>query len=177
MSCKLLSAALGGAVILAPQLAAAHVTMETQKAFANSSYKAVLRVPHGCEGKPTTAIRVRIPEGLIAIKPMPKAGWQLAVVKGKYQHPYQYEGSELTEGVEEIDWTGGRLPDDFYDEFVFVGRLTDFAPGTVLSFPTVQECDGAVERWIQIPAPGQNPDDLETPAPQLTVIEGKGEED
>jgi periplasmic copper chaperone A len=178
MSRNLTGAVLGGALLLAPQLAAAHVTLETQKAFADSSYKAVLRVPHGCEGKPTTAIRVQIPEGLIAVKPMPKPGWQLAVVNGKYQHPYQYEGSKLSEGVKEIDWSGGKLPDDFYDEFVFVGRLTDFAPGTVLSFPTVQQCEGgAVQRWIEIPAPGQNPDDLEDPAPQLTVVEGKGGDD
>jgi periplasmic copper chaperone A len=178
MSRKLTGAVMGGALLLAPQLASAHITLETQKAFANSSYKAVLRVPHGCEGKPTTAIRVRIPEGLIAVKPMPKPGWQLAVVNGKYQHPYQYEGNEVTEGGKEIDWSGGKLPDEFYDEFAFVGRLTDFSPGTVLSFPTVQECEGgAVQRWIEIPAPGQNPDDLEDPAPQLTVVEGKGGDD
>ena len=98
----------------------------------NSSYKAVLRVGHGCEGKPTTAIRVQIPEGVIAVKPMPKPGWQLATVKDKYERPYDYFGSELTEGVQEIAWSGGELRDDFYDEFVFVGRLTDFEPGTVL---------------------------------------------
>jgi uncharacterized protein YcnI len=178
MSRRLTGAVLGGALVIAPQLAAAHVTLESQKAFANSSYKAVLRVPHGCEGKPTTAIRVRIPEGLIVVEPMPKPGWQLAVVKGRYQRPYRSEGGEVTEGVKEIDWSGGKLPDDFYDEFVFVGRLSDFSPGTVLSFPTVQECEGgAVQRWIEIPAPGQNPDDLEDPAPQLTVIEGKGGDD
>jgi uncharacterized protein YcnI len=136
---ELRAAALSGALLLAPHMVAAHVTLETQQAPANGSYKAVIRVPHGCEGKPTTALRVRIPEGVIAVKPMPKPGWQLAVVKGKYDRPYYY-GSQLTEGVKEIDWSGGQLPDEFYDEFVFVGRLTDFALGTVLSFPTVQEC-------------------------------------
>ena len=69
---------------------------------------------------------------------------------------------------------GASLRDDFYDEFVFVGRLTDFAPGTVLSFPTVQECAEGVHRWIEIPAPGQDPDELDEPAPQLTIIEGSG---
>ena len=66
MSRKLAAAALGSALLLAPHLAAAHITLATQKAFADSSYKAVLRVPHGCEGKATTAIRVRIPEELAA---------------------------------------------------------------------------------------------------------------
>jgi uncharacterized protein YcnI len=177
MSRKLIGAALGGALLIAPHLASAHVTLETQKAPADGSYKAVLRVPHGCDGKPTTGLRVQIPEGVIAVKPMPKPGWQLETVKGKYERPYDYYGSQLTEGVKEIDWTGGKLRDDFYDEFVFVASLTDFAPGTVLSFPTVQECAGGVSRWIQIPAPGQDPDELEDPAPQLTIIEGAGSED
>ena len=138
---------------------------------ANGSYKAVLRVPHGCDGNPTTALRVQIPEGVIAVKPMPKPGWQVATVKGKYARAYEYFDSELTEGVKEISWSGGELPDDFYDEFVFVGRLTDFQAGTVLHFPTVQDCAGGVHRWIEIPAAGQDPDELEEPAPQLTIVE------
>ena len=173
----LTAAGLGSVLLLAPDLAAAHISLEPGPAFANSSYKAVLRVPHGCEGKPTTAIRIQIPEGLIAVKPMPKLGWRLDAIRGKYQRPYDYDGSQLTEGVKEVDWTGGQLADEFYDEFVFVGRLTNLAPGTVLSFPTVQECQGAVQRWIEIPAPGQDPDELEAPAPQLTVIEGAGGDD
>jgi len=35
----------------------------------------------------------------------------------------------------------------------------------------VQECAGGVHRWIEIPAPGQDPDELEEPVPQLTIIE------
>jgi uncharacterized protein YcnI len=171
----LIAAVLGSALVAAPQTVAAHVTLESQEATANASYKAVLRVGHGCEGKPTTAIRVQIPEGVIAVKPMPKPGWQVDTVKGKYERPYDYFGSELTEGVRQIAWTGGELRDDFYDEFVFVGRLTDFEPGTMLNFPTVQECAGGVHRWIEIPAAGQDPDELEEPAPQLTIIKGTGE--
>jgi periplasmic copper chaperone A len=163
----------GSALVSAPHMLAAHVTLESQEAASNASYKAVLRVGHGCDGKPTTAIRVQIPDGVIAVKPMPKAGWQVDTVKEKYERPYDYFGSELTEGVRQIAWTGGELRDDFYDEFVFVGRLTEFEPGTVLNFPTVQECAGGVHRWIEIPATGQDPNELEEPAPQLTIIEGK----
>jgi uncharacterized protein YcnI len=168
----LIAAALGSALVAASQTVAAHVTLESIEATSNTSYKAVLRVGHGCEGKPTTAIRVQIPEGVIAVKPMPKPGWQVDTVKDSYERPYDYFGNKLTEGVRQIAWTGGELRDDFYDEFVFVGRLTDFEPGTVLHFPTVQECAGGVHRWIEIPAPGQDSDELEEPAPQLTIIEG-----
>jgi uncharacterized protein YcnI len=167
-----IAAAIGGALLIAPQMLCAHVTLETQQAEANGSYKGVLRVGHGCEGKPTTAIRVQIPEGVIAVKPMPKPGWQLEVVKEKYERPYDYFGSELTEGVGQIAWSGGELPEDFYEEFVFVGRLTDFEPGTVLYFPTVQDCAGGAHRWIEIPAAGQDPHELDEPAPQVEIIKG-----
>ena len=83
-----------------------------------------------------SAIRVKLPEGVIVAKPMPKPGWQLATIKGKYAKAYDYYGSSLSEGVTEIDWTGGNLPDDWYDEFVFrvaadgfPGRLHDLLPG------------------------------------------------
>ena len=150
--------------------ALAHATLETASAPANSTYKAVIRIGHGCEGKPTQAVRVRIPEGVIVAKPMPKAGWQLATVKGAYGKSYDYYGTPLAEGVTEIAWTGGDLPDDWYDEFVFRARLTDFPPGTVVYFPVVQECaDGAAHRWIEIPEAGKSADDYEAPAPGVTI--------
>ena len=163
LSAALLTVALVGA-------ASAHVTLETTQAPSNSTYKAVLRVPHGCHGQPTTAIRVKIPEGAITAKPMPKPGWQLATTRGKYAKTYDSYGTPVAEGVTEIAWTGGDLPDDWYDEFVFRVALTDFTPGAMVYFPVVQECaGGAVERWIDVPAPGQSDDDLETPAPGLKI--------
>ena len=36
--------------------ALAHVSLETKEAAVGSTYKAVLRVPHGCEGKPTNVV-------------------------------------------------------------------------------------------------------------------------
>lgn len=47
--------------------------------------------------------------------------------------------------------------------------------GGMLWFPVVQDCpDGAAERWIEIPAAGQDPNSLEMPAPGLTLIEKAG---
>ncbi|MBN9242168.1 MAG: YcnI family protein [Mesorhizobium sp.] len=155
--------------------ALAHVTLETPEAAVGSAYKAVLRVPHGCDGKATVAIRIKMPEGFIAAKPMPKPGWQVKTVKGKYAKAYTLYGEAVTEGVQEIDWTGGNLPDDFYDEFVLRGTLAgDLPAGETLYFPVVQECEGgAVERWIQVPQAGQNEDDLETPAPGVRLLPKK----
>jgi uncharacterized protein YcnI len=163
------------ALFLTTGTALAHVTLETGEAAVGSTYKAVLRVPHGCEGKATTAVRVKLPEGFIAAKPMPKAGWELKTVKGKYAKSYELWGEKVTEGVQEVDWIGGNLPDDYYDEFVLRGTFSgDLVAGETAYFPVVQECEGsAVERWIQIPQAGQSEDDLETPAPGVKLLPKK----
>ena len=160
---------------LAAGPALAHVTLEAQEAAVPGSYKAVFRVGHGCEGKPTIKIRVQIPEGVIAVKPQPKPGWTLEKVKGAYAKSYDYYGTPTSEGVKEVVWTGGSLADDEYDEFVLRAYLTgDLKTGTTLYFPVVQECpDGAAERWIETPAAGKVADDYETPAPGVSLVPKK----
>src|SRR4051794_21629717 len=115
-----------------PEAAAAHATLEQQRAAVGSFYKAVIRVPHGCEGQPTLRVRVQVPEGVLAVKPMLKPGWELSVVRKPYAQPYQYHGATLTEGIREVAWSG-KLPDENYDEFVFQAFLSDtLKPDTVL---------------------------------------------
>jgi len=170
MRCTMLALA-GAMVIVVGGQALAHITLEVGEAKAGSTYKAVLRVPHGCEGKATTALRVQIPEGMIAVKPMPHAGWALSTKTAPYAKPVKYFEDVLTEGVTEIDWTGGDLPDAWYEEFVFRGKLPDEGAGTTLYFPVVQECEGGnVVRWIDIPEAGKSADDYETPAPGLKLL-------
>src|SRR6476661_3615103 len=118
MLTKFACGAIASAILgLSTGSALAHITLENQGAAIGSTYKAVLRVAHGCEGSPTLKVRVRIPEGVIAVKPMPKPGWDLDSVEGAYKQPYDYYGAPTTEGVREIVWTG-RLLDKHYDEFV-----------------------------------------------------------
>lgn len=148
----------------------AHATLEVEKAQVGAFYKAVMRVPHGCAGSPTIRVRIRIPEGFIGVKPMPKPGWTLETTKGKYDKPHQLFRASLTEGVREISWSGGRLPDDQYDEFVFTGTVAnDSSPGESLWFPTVQDCETGSERWIEIPPAGQSHETLKSPAPGLLL--------
>jgi len=160
------------AVVASP--AAAHVTLERRQAPVGSYYKAVFAVPHGCAGSPTVKLRVQVPEGVIGIKPMPKAGWTVETVKGKYATEYDFHGSKLSEGVKEVVWSGGKLADENYDEFVFSSYLTPgLKPDTMLYFPVVQECEQGVSRWIDIPAAGHSGSghghDSKTPAPGLKL--------
>lgn len=151
--------------------AAAHVTLERGEAAAGAGYKAVLRVPHGCDRSATLTLRVTIPDGLIAVKPMPKPGWTVTVSKGPYQKAYEFmHGLTMKEGVREIVWTG-RLADEHYDEFVFSGFVASaVAPGTTLAVPVVQECEIGTAAWTEVAAPGQDPHALKTPAPLLRIV-------
>lgn len=149
---------------------AAHATLEVAQAPIKASYKGVVRVGHGCEGSPTLKVRVRIPDGVISVKPVPKAGWTLETVKAPYAKPADYYGTPLTEGVREIVWTG-KLLDEHYDEFGFRGFLSgDLTPGTTLYFPIVQECEKGAHRWIEIPAAGKSANDLKEPAPGVKLL-------
>ncbi len=161
--------ALAGALIAVSTPALAHVSFENAQTTPNSTYRATLRIPHGCAGKPTLKVRVRIPEGIVAVKPMPKAGWKLETTKGAYVRAYQVHGEAVSEGVTDIVWTGS-LDDAHYDEFVFQARFTDaYQPGATVFFPVVQECDGVVEEWTQVPAAGEDPHSLKSPAPGVRI--------
>ena len=156
---------------LAASSANAHVTLENRQATPASYYKAVFAVPHGCAGSATVKIRVQIPEGVIAVKPMPKPGWTLETIKGKYSTSYELHGATISEGVQEVTWSGGKLADDNYDEFVLATFLTgSLKPNTTLYFPVVQECEQGVSRWIEIPQEGKPAHDSKSPAPGVKLM-------
>ena len=114
--------------------------------------------------------RSRIPEGVTNVKPQPKPGWTVSTVMEKLSTPLTLDhGRTVTETVREVDWSGGKLRDDFYDEFVFRAELPD-KPGTTIYFPVVQECEKGINRWIEIPETGAASGESREPAPQLKLV-------
>ena len=156
---------------LAASSAAAHVVLEKTEAQVGAGYKAVFKITHGCEGSATTEVRIDIPEGVIAVKPMPKAGWTISLENKPYKRSYAfYHGKKLSEGVRQVTWRGGPLPDSYYDEFVLSTYIArELKPGPIY-FPVTQKCELGEMAWTEIPAEGQDPHDLEHPAPQLTLV-------
>lgn len=150
----------------------AHVGLEKKEAVIGSSYKGILTVPHGCAGSPTTKLSIDIPEGIIAVKPMPKPGWEMEIVRGPYQRSYDFmHGVKLGEGIKQIVWKGGKLADEYYDEFVFTGFIANtFKSGEVLAFPVLQTCERGAENWSEVAGPGQDPHHLKSPAPLLRLM-------
>lgn len=143
------------AAVLGATPASAHVFLQGKQAAIGTDYKAVLVVPHGCAGSPTTKLRVQIPEGVIVSEPVPVAGWNVETVKGKFAGEYDYRGVKVSEGIKEVAWSGGKLPDKTRQEFVIQTYLSgNLKPDTTLYFPTVQECEQGVSRWIEIPSDG-----------------------
>ncbi|HEX5343392.1 MAG TPA: YcnI family protein [Duganella sp.] len=129
--------------------AQAHVTLDQSTGYAGTYQKLAFRVGHGCDGKATTGLTVTLPEGASHAKPMPKAGWKIAVTDNGALH--------------EISWKGGSLPDAYFDEFVIQVKLTG-EPGK-LYFRIVQECGKASVAWDEIA--GAN---MKAPAPVLDVL-------
>ena len=161
--------ALIAALLSAPIAATAHATLEVQSAEIGSTYKGVMRIGHGCDGQATLRVDITIPEGVISVRPQPKAGWTLSTTTGDYAHSYDYYGSTLTSGVTKVTWEGS-LEDAHYDEFVFRGKLAGhWEEGQTIYFPTLQTCADGTSAWDQIPAEGQDPHDIDDPAPGLKL--------
>lgn len=156
------------------EAAHAHATFENREVVQNSTVRMVTRIPHGCAGEPTLRVRIAIPDGVVSVKPMPKAGWELTTVTGPLSQPFTSHGREITEGVQEIIWEG-ELLDEHYDEFIFRAQFTDQLPANEMLFiPVVQECESASERWIEIPTGDQTRSDLRYPAPGVMVLPADG---
>jgi uncharacterized protein YcnI/copper(I)-binding protein len=169
---KLLSAAAVAVFFCASSVSAhAHATFERAEASPGASYKGVLRVPHGCNGEATHTVRLKLPDEIVSVKPMPKAGWTLSTKSAPYAKAYEEHGRKISEGVREIVWSGGALQSDHYDEFVFMGRIAPHAKApTTIFAPVVQECANGQQRWDQVPADGQSVRGLKAPAPAIRLV-------
>lgn len=159
-----------GAAALATLLSAAasaHIVADPAEAKPGSYFRTALRVGHGCgAGKPTTAIRVSIPEGIANASAQPKPGWEIKVETTRLAQPIDAgHGHKTDTVVSAISWSGGSLPNEQFDEFGLVLKLPDM-PGQQFWLPVMQTCAGGETRWDQIPAAGQR---AERPAALIRI--------
>jgi len=143
-----------------------HITLEQASAVAGSGYKAVFRVPHGCEASSTRAITIFLPPGVVGAKPMPKPGWTLDIKMEKLAKPYEMHGKLIGERPGVISWSGGSLRDSEYDEFVLRATLPA-APGT-LHFRVLQQCEKGEADWVEVPVQGRPAPKYPAPSLELT---------
>lgn len=150
----------------------AHVTANPDKGEAGKYFETGFRVSHGCEGSDTVSVSITLPQGMVTVKPQFKPGWTVSVKKSKLGKPVPAgHGKMADEQIDEITWSGNRLPDDQYDTFGLLMKLPEKA-GETLWFPVTQTCEKGRLEWVEIPAAGQKWHDLKSPAP-FVKLEGR----
>jgi len=143
-ACVLAAAAASGA-------ATAHVSLQPATAVAGAEETLRFVVGHGCDGKPTTALRVELPASLSAVEPPAKDGWTVSLER-------------LGDGGVAVTWRGELAPHQA-DGFAVHARLP--AKAGPLAFAAAQTCGATTVRWDEAtPAGGPRP---AHPAPSLTL--------
>jgi len=112
------------------------------------------QVQEGCDGAPTDALEVTIPESIGNPRPESVSGWDATV------ETLPAEGEDADGERTVVRWSGGSLPDGTFKEFGLRANFPD-EPGATIAFPVVQTC-GTVERaWTD--------DEGEMAAPTVTL--------
>jgi periplasmic copper chaperone A len=154
--------------------AGAHITANPGEAPSDSYANVSFSVGHGCEESPTTQVRIQVPPSVPSVTPGVHPLWNVSTKEGK-KDKVELHGETITRGVSEVTYTAKKpLAPDRLDLLTMSIKLPAGEEGESVYFPTIQSCEKGQNRWIQIPAEGESPDDLEEPAPavMLTAAEG-----
>ncbi|MCW2737496.1 YcnI family protein [Nocardioides sp.] len=158
--------------------ASAHVSATPSSAAAGSSTVVTFSVGHGCEESPTTQIEIQVPESVLSVTPTRNPFWEVESTIEQLDEPAtDAHGNTVTERTASIVYTARTpLPDGQRDTFELSFTVPD-AEGEVLAFPTIQTCEKGETAWTEVPAEGQDHDELENPAPSFEILPASEEDD
>ncbi|GAA4187440.1 hypothetical protein GCM10022219_00100 [Microbacterium oryzae] len=154
------SGALAAALVVGAPLAAhAHVTVTPDAPVAGGYDVLTFAFSHGCEDSPTTALVISPPaEGLESVVPTVQAGWSIDV-----------ERDPGTGVVDTITYTADEpVPNALRAAVELSVAYSADAPET-LAFPVEQLCVDGSTSWSELADEGQDPHDLDSPAPVVTL--------
>lgn len=163
-------------VALSAGAASAHVTVTPNVTSAGSYAVLTFSVGHGCEGSPTTKLAIAMPEEIPSVTPTVNPNWTIEKVAQKLDEPIKdAHGNELTERIAKVVYTAKTpLVDGYRDTVELSVQLPD-AAGETLAFPVVQSCAKGETGWTETTAEGKDAEELEHPAPTVTITEASGE--
>lgn len=97
----------GGLVLLSgARAASAHVDVDADDSGAGDTTLLTFSVAHGCEGSPSTEIRIQIPETIPTVAPTINPGWDVDKVMEQLATPItDAHSDEITERVSEVVYT------------------------------------------------------------------------
>src|SRR6185312_13732744 len=84
-------------------------------------------------------------------------------------------GATVTERVSQIVYTAKEPVADGLRDTLQLQVLLPESAGETLVFPVLQTCEKGETNWAEIPAEGQDPHDLESPAPSFVIGEASTE--
>lgn len=162
-----LGAAAGLALVLGVPLAAsAHVHVDPGAAPAGATETLTFAFSHGCDGSPTTALVIDIPEGVGNATPVVQGGWTISREAGADGIPTR------------VTFTADTPVEDHLKATVSMDVLFDeSAADTTVAFPIVQTCVEGETAWTEVAEEGQDPEELESPAPAVAVGAAAADED
>ncbi len=142
----------------APLAAAAHVHVDPETAAAGATETITFSFAHGCDGSPTTALAIDIPDGVANATPVVQGGWTITRELGANGVPTR------------VVYTPDTPVEDGLKASVAMDVLfAESAAGSALAFPVTQTCAVGETAWTQIAADDQDPEELDAPAPVVTV--------
>jgi uncharacterized protein YcnI len=163
-----------GALVVVAALAVAspafaHVTLDPPSMPKGGNGTLTFVVPNEETSADTVTVDVQFPldHPIPLVLVAPHAGWTATTQTTKLATPVDTPYGQVTEAVNRVTWTGGRIAPGQFDRFdVLVASLpTDV---DALEFKVVQTYSNAdVVRWIEDPGPGGVAPDH--PAPLLSL--------
>lgn len=152
------TAALGTGLLLAiaaPLSASAHVSVDASTTAAGSYSVLTFAVGHGCDGSPTTAVEITLPESIVAATATVNPNWTISKTYATLDEAIEQEhGDPLTERVATVVYTAVTpLAADQRDTLA-LSLLLAGEEGDVLEFPVLQTCEVGETNWTgdEVPA-------------------------
>lgn len=152
--------------------AAAHVTVNPNTAEPGGYAAFDVRVPNEEADADTTKVQLYLPTDhpIASVSVQPTPGWTIDVTKGTLPKPIKTDDGEVTQGVTQITWSGGKIAPGQFQRFgISLGPLpTDTNKLYFKALQTYTDKSGkdSVVRWIEMPSGGAEP---EHPAPSITL--------
>lgn len=158
-----------GAVAAFEAPALAHVEAHPDAVEAGTFPVLTFVVPNERKAAATVKVEVALPEDApfahVSVRSQP--GWQSSTTTRPLPAAVTSHGTEVTDAVSVITWTGGSIPPGEFAEFAIeVGPVPENA--SRLTFGAIQTySDGTEVRWIEPAVPGEP--EPEQPAPAVQV--------
>jgi periplasmic copper chaperone A len=176
LNASLAAAATAGLMTLGLGSAAAHVNVAPDETAAGASSNLTFSFQHGCDSAPTTQVAITLPDELNDATPNAHPGWDVQKVEEDLAEPRTLpDGATISKRVSQIVYTAKTPVPDGVKDSLTISVTVPEAEGSTLAFPVLQTCEQGATDWAEIPAEGQDPHELESPAPSFAVTAASAE--